>query len=770
MTDSGKRKSRQPNKAMIQEYKKILHGSGPVQAMLKSEKVGLKPTVVTLYGTLSEIGPKIARLNQMGCAAYMLVNASDGNGRKTENITKVTALFIDMDKRGWLNLTVKEILAQFPVPVPPHMIVNTSPGNYHAYWLIDDIELTDFSNHQKRLAEMFGTDPTVCDLPRVMRVAGTINHKDPDHLFLAKPVHIAEDQTPYKIKYFVAEMFAAQAGIVAPVTAPIAVPRSSASEVPFCQFDDELQQLRNVLFSIPSDNRQDWSKVGMALKATYSESGYPLFVEWSQTSSKFNVAETKRQWDSFSSSSAGGITISSVYYLANQYGPKADNSNAITLFDFATQFVTASLGGIKYDTSQKVWFAYANGLWMSNEAYSDGVAHSFIRKLSKPPTSSSIALRLTNNSGIKELLRLASVDTRCHIRSEEFDANPNIIGVNYQNAATGLKMVGVIDLQNGTVRDATPQDRITKVLGASYDSNATCPRFIRFIDEITDGDIELAGTFQMILGYTLSGLTKAQLMFVLIGEGENGKGVLMRLINRIFGPYCREITNSLIRQHTTNPNAASPAVAALVGARIIICSEFPKDTSMDETFVKSLTGSDPITCRGNYANQMTFIPQGKLFLHTNCFPRINFKDESLWRRIYPIYFTRQFSKDNRDDHLEDNLLGELSGILNWLIQGAVRYYAEGKILYAESSSRYLEKVKGETDTIASWVKDCCVVGKTNCMPSSSAYLSYKEHARNNNARPVGTSEFKKILEAKGYRGKRTNKANIFEGFRLKAIS
>jgi len=59
----------------------------------------------------------------------------------------------------------------------PHIIVESSPGYYHAYWLVKDISLDEFRGMQKALAERFGGDENVHDLSRVMRVPGFFHRK-----------------------------------------------------------------------------------------------------------------------------------------------------------------------------------------------------------------------------------------------------------------------------------------------------------------------------------------------------------------------------------------------------------------------------------------------------------------------------------------------------------------------------------------------------------------------------------------------------------------
>lgn len=98
-----------------------------------------------------------------GCGVYVMVNAGDGKGRSTKNVVKVRALFIDLDGAPWEE--VHKML-------PPHLRIESSPGRWHLYWLVNDCDLWQFKAIQQAIARRFDGDKSCCDLPRVLRVPG----------------------------------------------------------------------------------------------------------------------------------------------------------------------------------------------------------------------------------------------------------------------------------------------------------------------------------------------------------------------------------------------------------------------------------------------------------------------------------------------------------------------------------------------------------------------------------------------------------------------
>ena len=131
------------------------------------DKVKNKKLIKQLHGSLKQHFKTLSRLNKQGAGIFFCVNETDLEGRSTKNITKVRAVFIDLDGT--------------PLPqkfeLQPNIIINSSPNKYHCYWLVEDMILDSFSLFQEALANKFNSDPKVKDLPRVMRVAGFFHNK-----------------------------------------------------------------------------------------------------------------------------------------------------------------------------------------------------------------------------------------------------------------------------------------------------------------------------------------------------------------------------------------------------------------------------------------------------------------------------------------------------------------------------------------------------------------------------------------------------------------
>jgi hypothetical protein len=146
------------------------------------------PLAKVIHGTLIERFDELASLNARGAGVFVTVNETDFEGRTAKNVKKVRALFADLDGS--------------PVPRDcprPHAVIETSPGRFHVYWRVNGVSLADFPVKQKALAAHFGGDPSVHDLPRVMRLPGFFHRKGTPTMVR---IVTAIDVAPHEISAF----------------------------------------------------------------------------------------------------------------------------------------------------------------------------------------------------------------------------------------------------------------------------------------------------------------------------------------------------------------------------------------------------------------------------------------------------------------------------------------------------------------------------------------------------------------------------------------
>ncbi len=144
-----------------------------------------------LCGTFTQYKETLLRENEQGAGIFVTVNKTDGKGRKVENIIGIRAVFVDLD-----GSPLDPILS---APLSPHMIIESSPHRYHAYWIVEGIKLEQFSLIQKYLSSRFQGDTQVHDLSRVMRLPGFFHQKQ--ETFLTKIIQESGEQ-PFPVQRF----------------------------------------------------------------------------------------------------------------------------------------------------------------------------------------------------------------------------------------------------------------------------------------------------------------------------------------------------------------------------------------------------------------------------------------------------------------------------------------------------------------------------------------------------------------------------------------
>jgi len=126
---------------------------------------------------LSAVVVKLQSLNGQGAQVYFGANPRKRSGESKESgVALSRCLFADFDG----GVTVEEAWSRIKtagLPMPTVTIV--TGGGVHCWWRLDE-PVTDaklWSKLQKQLAQALGSDPSVHDWPRIMRLPGFVNQK-----------------------------------------------------------------------------------------------------------------------------------------------------------------------------------------------------------------------------------------------------------------------------------------------------------------------------------------------------------------------------------------------------------------------------------------------------------------------------------------------------------------------------------------------------------------------------------------------------------------
>jgi P4 family phage/plasmid primase-like protien len=249
------------------------------------------------------------------------------------------------------------------------------------------------------------------------------------------------------------------------------------------------------------------------------------------------------------------------------------------------------------------------------------------------------------------------------IHENIFDANPLLMGV--QN--------GVIDLSTGEFRPGKVEDYITRMVGVPYVSTATCPLFEQVAYEIMGENMELHDYLQMLMGYICLGHNPDQIFVIMQGRGDNGKSLLLNIIELMLGNYATSLPLATVVD--TGRETVGDDLMSLVGYRTFIARELKKEQKLHAAKLKLITGNDTVSARRLYGHPETIRVRGVPIIGTNEIPQITDSSNGLWRRMRLMPFTYIAEDAKKDPDLIIKLMPELPGILNWSLKGFNKYQA-----------------------------------------------------------------------------------------------
>jgi P4 family phage/plasmid primase-like protien len=215
---------------------------------------------------------------------------------------------------------------------------------------------------------------------------------------------------------------------------------------------------------------------------------------------------------------------------------------------------------------------------------------------------------------------------------------------------------GVIDFKTKTFRQGCPEDYISKSTGIDYiPLDRERDKFI--IDEIEDymnklfPEKELCEYMWDHLCSVLIGDTGLnQCLHYYTGFGQNGKSILVKLMQMVLGEYAVELDVKFFTQERTKLGGTSSELFNTIGARYAITAEPSQGEKLNEGPMKQITsGTDKMSCRPLYGQQIEFMPQVNCVIMANHFLEVRTTDWGTWRRIRPVEFKSLFT-DNPVDN------------------------------------------------------------------------------------------------------------------------
>lgn len=446
--------------------------------------------------------------------------------------------------------------------------------------------------------------------------------------------------------------------------------------------------------------------------------------------------------------------IEDLHKVATSIGEPRRRRFPDTELGTAERFVEDHGDDLRFSYLQSQWFVWTGRRWTLDHMgevpkRAASTARSLLREaLGEPDNDRRIALlRLARQTEKKRTLDAIEdlAKPKLPLPPDSFDQDPMVF-----NCANGT-----IDLRTGELRPHRREDLLSQISSLEYDTDATCPLWIAFLEQITGGDWDLMRFLQRAAGWSLTGDTTDQKFFVCYGIGSNGKSTFLIALRWVAGTYGQQAAFETFLERSRQDGRPRDDHAHLAGARLVTAVEAPPGRRLDVNAIKQLTGGEAIRARHLYGREFEFVPKLHLWLAANHKPQVTDSTHATWRRLLLIPFTVTIPDDKVDKKLPAKLAKELPGILAWCVDGALKWQDEGlspPAAVTGATKGYQE----EEDDIGGFLEARTVPAFRERVDLKVLRDAYGEWCEAEKEEPLGTKQFSSALQEKGLRIVRTN--------------
>jgi len=697
------------------------------------------------------IVPTLNELNDKGYGIFYVVNGGGQNDKEVKAAGKALAQFMEID-----DLPMEEQIELInKSPIPPSMVVRTKKS-LHTYWLLIDGNIDNFREIQSRLISFFGSDPSIINESRVMRLPGFLHQKTEP--IKVEVIHFDPDR-----RYTQQEFL------------------DAFPNVP----DTETQSENNALYEPPSASQNgirtvDHHRVNylVHLIGKLKADGVPsdivkstvIRANMEMCKPPIDEARLKRevfpaierfQTEPVRVASYNADLVTRLQAIQPETKYKWDDKGNGELF--ADLFKDS----VRWNVTAREWYCYTGKIWEQDNGGMVASRHAKELADALMVYSTTIQDERQRTEYLKHVLKLGQLRFRktmledardkYFISADDLDKDQYLLNV--QN--------GVIDLHRSTLEENdyfvllehSPDMLLTKICNVVYDPDLNGPNydsydFEDFIFEVMSRDYDKMHYLQRMIGYSLTGDTREETAFILYGQTtRNGKSTFVETISYMLGNtngYAMNIKpETLAMKQNNDTRQASGDIARLNGCRFLSASEPPKRMMFDVGLLKSLLGRDQITARFLHQSEFQFVPHFKLFMNTNFLPLIT--DDTLFSsgRLNVITFDRHFEPQEQDKTLKDRLKqpANMTGILNWCLDGLAEYYADGA-MPPDSVTNATRKYREDSDKVGNFISERLEKSEHNS-PAGTIYDFYKDWCNDNGYGAENKGNFFAELRSKG---------------------
>ena len=284
--------------------------------------------------------------------------------------------------------------------------------------------------------------------------------------------------------------------------------------------------------------------------------------------------------------------------------------------------------------------------------------------------------------------------------------------------------------------------------------------FSRFL-AVSLPNLEERALVQEYCGYTLLNDVRFQVAQVWVGNGRNGKSVLLKVMEKLHSKVGSISLDKL----------SDFGLTPIVNASLVVSSETPKG-GIDEQALKQIISGDPVTVEYKFKDSFKYSPTAKLLIACNRFPHVKDDSNGVWRRLQIVHWGVNLTEDQEIPNMEKKIIdNEIKAVLDWCLQGLSRLLRRGSFNVPESSKIRKDSEKMNSNNILAFVEDyglgICPMGKV--IYKHSIYEKYDKYCLSNGLTAFRGNEFWKRM-AQIFPAMQEKKKPDSSGNRLRAVN
>lgn len=416
---------------------------------------------------------------------------------------------------------------------------------------------------------------------------------------------------------------------------------------------------------------------------------------------------------------------------------KVDVDNIVSLLEFANEKCEAvpkaeKDSDSKMTKAEKIWnvsdaVAEENIIINLNEAnqlfmYEDGVYKSDgmenkIKALLAQCGNKMYDVHFVKNDLLNCIDRLQYTNP---VPKEEFNKNKNILVVKN----------GLLNIDTGELRPHTPDEIYTSKLNFDYDKNAELPKEFQDYLKSTFKNVEhYIDVLQEIFGYCLSEEYFIHTFFLFLGDGGNGKGTSIQILEKFIG---EDNTSALSLKEICSPNPFF--LSGMYGKKLNVCGDIGSQMIKADENLKKISGDDAVNIQFKKENGFRTKLGAKIICAGNEMPEFDDGTKAILDRVNIIDFPNSFrnKKGEKKKIVKLSTTPEgLSGILTWALEGYRRLREQGKFSHTLTTNQKMELFNKKSNPVKSFVEDCVHKNEGGFVERTKMETSYKIYAKKN---------------------------------------